>query len=316
VCRVDDPIRGELPALQQYVCTDGDAERLVGAAALMAGQTADAPAIEVAAEALARLWYTSGTTGCPKRESYHVSSLKRINYGAAPMPVPVLRRAIKVFGPMFRRHDGLTEATQPVTSLFPEEHRLEGSEAEIRRLASAGRPALGVDVRVVDERDRDVKPGEVGQIVVRGPHVMAGYWKLPEATAEALRGGWLHTKDMATVDTAGFIYIVDRKDDLIISGGFNIYPREVEEVLYLHPAVREAVVFGIPDSEWGESVMALVALNDGEELAADALTDHCRQHLASYKKPRFIHFLPELPKSAVGQVLRRELQAYSPEARR
>jgi acyl-CoA synthetase (AMP-forming)/AMP-acid ligase II len=113
---------------------------------------------------------------------------------------------------------------------------------------------------------------------------------------------------MATVDADGYVYIVDRKDDLIISGGFNIYPREVEEVLYAHPAVREAVVFGVPDPEWGESVMALVALNHGQEVTADALVVHCRQHLASYKKPRLIHFLPELPKSAVGQVLRRELK--------
>lgn len=244
-----------------------------------------------------------------ERGTFDVRSLTRINYGAAPMPVPVLRRAIRVFGSIFRQHYGLSEAVQPVTLLFPEEHVVEGPAHEVRRLASAGRPALGVEVRVVDEEGRDVSPDHVGEIVVRGPHVMQGYWKLPEATLEALRDGWLHTKDMATVDAEGFIYLVDRKDDLIISGGFNIYPREVEEALYTHPAVHEAVVFGVPDAEWGESVMALVVCNDGQLITGEALVGHCRQHLASYKKPRFIQFVPELPKSAVGKVLRRELKA-------
>jgi long-chain acyl-CoA synthetase len=395
------PIRSTLSTVEHYLCTDGDADDMLNMTAAMAAQPAHEPGIEVEAEALARLWYTSGTTGRPKgamitqaiqsehlklflmnmeiaitpddamlhvgpmthasgnyimphvvrgarnvilprfdpvqaletvarqritmlhlvptmlvrllevaeQGTFDVRSVKRINYGAAPMPVTVLRRAIRIFGPVFRQHYGLTEAVQPVTLLFPEEHALQGDEAVVRRLASAGRPALGVEVKVVDDEGHEVKPGEVGEIVVRGPHVMRGYWNLPDVTAETLRDGWLHTKDMATVDDHGFIYIIDRKDDLIISGGFNIYPREVEEVLYSHPAVREAVVFGIPDEEWGESVMALVALNDGQEVTAEALITYCRQHLASYKKPRLVHFVPELPKSAVGKVLRRELRA-------
>lgn len=395
------PVRGALSTVEHYLCTDGDANGMLNMMAVMAAQPTCEPGIEVEADALARLWYTSGTTGRPKgamithaiqsehlklflmnmevaigpddamlhvgpmthasgnyilphvvrgarnvilprfdpartletvvrqritmlhlvptmlfrllevaeQGTFDVGSVKRINYGAAPMPVSVLRRAIQVFGPVFRQHYGLTEAVQPVTLLLPEEHVLEGDETVMRRLASAGRPALGVEVRVVDDQGHDVKPGEMGEIVVRGPHVMQGYWNLPEATAETLRDGWLHTKDMATIDEDGFIYIVDRKDDLIISGGFNIYPREVEEALYGHPAVREAVVFGVPDEEWGEAVMALVALNGGQAVTADALIAHCRQHLASYKKPRFIRFVPELPKSAVGKVLRRELKA-------
>lgn len=164
------------------------------------------------------------------------------------MPVPALRCASKIFGPVFRQQYSLTEATQPVTLLSPEEHKLAGAGAEIRRLAFAGRPALGVEVRVVDAHNRDVKPGEVGEIMVWAPHVMAGYWKLPVGMAAALRESWLHTNGLATVDTAGFIYLVDRKDDLSISGGFDIYRRAVEEALYLPPAVRGAVVFEIPGS--------------------------------------------------------------------
>ncbi|RMF87986.1 MAG: hypothetical protein D6736_11660 [Nitrospinota bacterium] len=220
----------------------------------------------------------------------------------------VLQQAIRFFGHLFRQHYGLSEAIQPETLLLPAEHVIEGTEKEMRRLASAGRAALGVELKVVNAQGKEVVPGEVGEIIIRGDHIMKGYWKLPEVTAATIRDGWLYTNDLATVDEDGFIYLVDRKDDLIISGGFNIYPREVEEVLYTHPAIREAVVFGVPDQEWGECVVAVVVLKEGKQATAEEIIAHCRANLAGYKKPRIVKFVDQLPQNASGKILRRELQ--------
>jgi acyl-CoA synthetase (AMP-forming)/AMP-acid ligase II len=177
-----------------------------------------------------------------------------------------------------------------------------------RRLASAGVARTDVEVRIVDEADREVGPGEVGEVVVRGEIVMAGYWNQPEATAEVLRGGWLHTGDIGMMDERGYLYLLDRKKDLIISGGNNIYPREVEEVLQRHPAVYEVAVIGVPDPLWGESVHAVVALRPGQVVTEEELIAFCREHLASYKKPRSVEFVAELPKNAYGKILKRELR--------
>jgi acyl-CoA synthetase (AMP-forming)/AMP-acid ligase II len=222
--------------------------------------------------------------------------------------VEKLRKAIEIFGSIFRQNYGLTEATQPVIYLSPEDHILSGPPHLVARLGSCGRPALGVEVRVVNERDRVVKPGEVGEIIIRGDAIMKGYLRQPKATAEALRGGWLRTGDLATVDEEGYVFIVDRKSDMIISGGFNIYPKEIEEVIYRYPGVSEVAVIGVPDDVWGESVKAIVVPQEGVSLTEEGITDFCRQHLASYKKPRSVDFVKELPKNNNGKILKRELK--------
>ncbi|MCL5934964.1 MAG: AMP-binding protein, partial [Firmicutes bacterium] len=176
----------------------------------------------------------------PDLRKYDLSSLRNIGYGAAPMPVEVIRETVQVFGPILTQNYGQTEAYMTISFLPKEEHHLEGPESIRRRLASVGRPYTFVEVRIVDDQGRDIRPGERGEIIVRSEHVMQGYWKLPAETAEVLKEGWLYTGDVATVDEEGFIYLLDRKKDMIISGGFNIYPREVEEVLYTHPYVMEA----------------------------------------------------------------------------
>jgi long-chain acyl-CoA synthetase len=163
-------------------------------------------------------------------------------------------------------------------------------------------------MKLVDEQDHDVPQGEVGEVVIRGHNVMKSYWKRPDATEEALRGGWFHSGDMARVDEDGYFFIVDRKKDMIIRGGYNVYPREIEEVLYEHPAVAEAAVIGIPHDELGEEVAAVVALKEGQKAGADELRDHVKEQVAAYKYPRRVFFVDELPKGPTGKILKREIQ--------
>jgi acyl-CoA synthetase (AMP-forming)/AMP-acid ligase II len=244
----------------------------------------------------------------PQLDKYDLSSIRFMSYAGSPMPVEVLRACIQRFGPILGQGYGLTEAAPLVSWLMPEDHVLDGPPEKVRRLQSAGREAINVDVRVVDEDGRDVEPGQVGEIVVRGANVTAGYWKDPELTAETIVNGWLHTGDMATVDDEGYMYIVDRKHDMIISGGENIYPREIEEVLYRHPAVLEAAVVGVPDETWGEAVKAVVVLKPGQSATEQELIDFCKADLASYKKPRSVEFVAALPKTTIGKILRREVK--------
>ena len=164
------------------------------------------------------------------------------------------------------------------------------------------------EARIVDENDRDVPIGEVGELVVRGPNVFAGYWGLPEATAEAFRGGWFHTGDLGRMDAEGFITLVDRKKDMIITGGENVYPIEVEQVLYRHPAVREVAVVGVPHAKWGETPIAVVALKDGAQTTGDDLIGYARERLAHFKCPTRVEYVPELPRNATGKVLKTTLR--------
>lgn len=244
----------------------------------------------------------------PDRHQYDLSSLRTVVYAGAPMPAERLKEALQAFGPIFVQVYGLTEAPHPALSLAKEDHIVDGTPAQTARLASAGRPSIGVDTRVVTEDGRAVEPGEIGEIVIRGENVMTGYWRQPEATAEVLRDGWFHTGDLATVDDEGYVFIVDRKKDLIISGGYNVYPREVEEVLYQHPAVRECAVIGVPDAKWGEAVKAVLSLRPGTAATAEELMEHCRQHLAGYKKPQTIDIIDDLPKNPNGKILKKELR--------
>jgi acyl-CoA synthetase (AMP-forming)/AMP-acid ligase II len=243
----------------------------------------------------------------PDIGKYDLSSLKRITYGASPMPPELLKKAIEKIGPIFTQDYGCAEGG--LLTMLPEsEHVLDGPEEKTRRLASCGKGLPEFDVRVLDESGNEVKPGEIGEMTVAGDCVMKGYWNMPEMTAETLRDGRLYTGDLATIDEGGFIYIVDRKKDMIISGAMNIYPREIEDVLFGHPAVLEAAVIGVPDDEWGESVKALVVLKQGMECTEDELIEFCKTRLAGYKKPRSVEFTDTLPRNPSGKVLKRELR--------
>lgn len=245
----------------------------------------------------------------PDVDSYDLSSLRHLIYGAAPMPVELLKRGIKKWGPIFLQGFGMTETSPLLTVLDAVDHIPDGTPEQVRRLASCGKEIFGVDVRVVNAHGQDVQPGEVGEIIARGPNVMLGYWRMPEATAAAIVDGWMHTGDLATVDEENYIYIVDRAKDMIISGGENIYSIEVENALYTHPAVLEAAVIGVPDEKWGEAVHAVVVCKPGMSVSADELIEHTRTQIAGYKIPRSIEFAAEaLPKSGAGKILKRNLR--------
>ena len=244
----------------------------------------------------------------PDLEKYDVSSLKTIRYGASPISPEILKRAIKAFGDVFIQGYGSSEAGMPLTLLSKEDHILDGSEKKLKRLSSVGREVTVATVRIMDEDDNILPPGEIGEIVIQSEQSMIEYWKNEEATARTLKNGWLHSRDMGYKDEDGYVFLVDRKDDMIISGGFNVYPREVEDVLYAHESVLEAAVFGVPDKKWGESVKAVVSFKQGMSATEEELIEHCKEHLASYKKPSSVDFISELPKNLFGKILRRTLR--------
>ena len=233
--------------------------------------------------------------------------LKLIIYGASPIAVETLKRAMEVFGCDFGQGYGMTETTAQLTLLGPEDH-LRALAGHPELLLSAGRPLPGTEIRIVDEDDRPVPNGTIGEIVSRGPQLMRGYWNLPEATAEALQGGWLHTGDAGILDDEGYLYIQDRTKDMIVSGGENVYPREVENVLFEHLAVGDVAVIGIPDEKWGEAVKAIVVLREGAPGNAEEIVEFCKGKLAGYKRPRSVDFVEALPRNASGKVLKKELR--------
>ena len=245
----------------------------------------------------------------PRAGEYDLSSLRALLFGASPMPTDRILAARELFGPILCQAYGMTETAPLLTA-----QRLEWLDYDtpegVERLASCGRQVQGVAVRVVDEDGVPVPPGGTGEIVARGPNVMLGYWNRPEETADALRDGWMHTGDVARIDERGFIYIVDRSKDMIVSGGENVYTTETEGALYEHPAVLEAAVFGIPDERWGEAVHAAVVLREGAEASEDDLIAHCRTLIAGYKCPKSVEFHgTPLPKSGAGKILKTELRA-------
>jgi long-chain acyl-CoA synthetase len=249
----------------------------------------------------------------PSFDPARVKSLDRIAFGAAPMPPALLDRALAAWphAEFFQAY-GLTETAGAVCINLPVNHTAQGRESG--RLSSVGRAGLGAEIRIVDEQGRDVPRGTVGEIVVRGPMVTRGYWGQPDTTAAALRDGWFHTGDGGRMDADGYLTIADRLKDMVISGGENVYPAEVEAALRSHAAVGDAAVIGIPDERWGESVHAVVVLrasHAGNDRAAlrDELTAWCRRRLAGYKCPRSIEFSAALPLSAAGKVLKNELRA-------
>jgi long-chain acyl-CoA synthetase len=206
-----------------------------------------------------------------------------------------------------------------ITYLRKEEHLLRGTEEEMKRLTSAGIARTDVEVKIVDELDEEVPNGVMGEIVVRGEVVMKGYWKNPEATARTLRGGWLHTGDLGIMDEKGYVYLLDRAKDMIISGGENIYSREIEDVILRHTDVFEVAVIGVPDEKWGEAVKAIVVLKEGaKQVTENEIISFCKNHLASFKKPKSVEFAPAIPKNSYGKILKREIRDkyWKDEARR
>jgi acyl-CoA synthetase (AMP-forming)/AMP-acid ligase II len=242
-------------------------------------------------------------------EAYNLKSLERIWYAASPMPTDLLRRGIAVFGEVFAQGYGQSESGPDVTILSREAHRvIDKPPAEQKVLSSCGQPCTGVHVRILDENNNDVEPGVIGEIVVNSKWIMLGYWKKPDETAKTIVDGWLHTGDMGYYDENGFLYIADRKKDMIITGGENVYPRQVEEVLYRHPAVLEAAVIGVPDDRWVERVHAVITLKPGEKVEAEDIIRFCKARLSGYKVPKSVEFTGSLPKSPQGKILKTELR--------
>jgi len=235
----------------------------------------------------------------PDREQYNLSSVRICISGGAAIPVEVLNAFEEAFGCKVLEGYGLSETAAIATFNLPDRERKAGS---------IGVPILGTEIRIVDGHDRDVPDGERGELIMRGPTVMAGYWNKPEATDEAMRDGWFHTGDIAVKDSDGYFFIVDRKKDLIIRGGYNVYPRELEEVIYAHPAIREAAVVGVPHDILGEEVAAVVALKQGAELEPDALRAYMNERVAAYKYPRIVCIVDELPKGPTGKILKRKIK--------
>ncbi len=236
----------------------------------------------------------------PDRESFDLSSLRNCMTGGAAMPVEVMRGFEEAFDCKLLEGYGLSETSPVACSNHPNRERRPGT---------IGIPIRGVEMRIVDEHDEELPDGEVGEVVIRGHNIMKGYWKRPDATAEAIRGGWFHSGDLGRRDDDGYFSIVDRKKDMIIRGGYNVYPREVEEVLYEHPDVVEAAVVGIPHESLGEEVGAAVVLRDGAEPAPDELGSFVKDQLAAYKYPREVWFLDQLPKGPTGKILKREIKS-------
>ncbi len=239
-------------------------------------------------------------------DRFKLSALRLIFYGGGPMPSMVLERAIQKLQCAFTQSYGLTE-TLEATFLVAEDHVLNGTEQQQQRLQSAGREAVGAEVRIVDGDGKAIATGEVGEVLVKSRSVISGYWKAPEETASVIRNGWFYTGDLGYLDEDRYLFVVDRKKDMVISSGVNIYTKEIENVLFTHPAVLEAAVIGLPDNEWGEAVTAVVVVRENMELTAPELIEYCRQSLASYKKPRQVFFQKSLPKNPSGKVLKREL---------
>ena len=232
-----------------------------------------------------------------------LSSLELVLYGASPMSVNRLKEGIDKIGPVFAQLYGQTEL-YPVSMLRKADHDTSNPE----RLLSCGRPVVGVDVSIRNEANEEVPVGEVGELCVRGSSAMIGYWKRPDLTAETVAGGWLHTGDVGRQDTEGFLYIVDRKKDMIISGGFNVFPREVEDALATHPAVATAAVYGVPDEKWGEQVTAAVVLKPGASAGESELIEHVKQIKGPVQTPKVVHLVDELPQTAVGKIDKKVLR--------
>ena len=244
----------------------------------------------------------------PDINKYSFERIRSIIYGASPIATDKLKQAIHIFGQVFVQNYGQSEAPLTLCCLRKEEHVIEGKPEEVALLASVGRPYTMVKLKIVDEHGKEAANGELGEIIVQSDHAMMGYLNRPEETRTKLIDGWIHTGDIGKIEN-GYVYLMDRKGEMIISGGLNIYPNEVEQVVNAHPAVLEACVFGVPDEKWQEAVKVAVVLKPGMTATADEIIGFCKERLASYKKPQSVDFMDTLPKNAQGKILRRELRA-------
>ena len=245
----------------------------------------------------------------PAFESFDLTALRRIFYGSSPMAVEWIRRAMENFpNAELQQGYGLTETSPILTTLDADEHRRAIASGNLERLKAAGRPVTGVDMRIVDAEGRPVPPGAAGEVVVRGPNVTKGYLNRPAETEEAFRGGWFHTGDIGRMDEEGFMYLLDRKKDMVITGGENVYTSEVEAALYQHPGVNEAAVVGVPDETYGEALFAVIVPAPGAHMSQDEIIAHCRERIGGYKIPRRMAFVDQMPKSAMGKILKTELR--------
>ncbi|MEE6449395.1 long-chain fatty acid--CoA ligase [Gottfriedia acidiceleris] len=237
----------------------------------------------------------------PDSKKYGIDAIKLCNSGSAPMPVELMKQFEKKTGATILEGYGLSEAS-PTTHSNP--------AFAARKPGTVGIPYPSTDSKIVDLASglEEVPVGEIGELIIKGPQVMKGYWNLPEETANTIRDGWLYTGDIASVDEDGYVSILDRKKDMIIASGFNVYPREIEEVIYEHPSVKEAVVIGVPDSYRGETVKAVIVLKEDNHITLEEINEYCKNHLATYKVPRIIEFRSELPKTNVGKILRRAIR--------
>ena len=240
----------------------------------------------------------------PQIRETDLSSLRLIVYGAAPIPAELLKQAMETFKCGFQQVYGLTETTGAITVLPPEDH----DPADAKKLLSCGFANKGTELRIVGEDGRDLQAGQVGEIAVRSPQIMGGYWKLPEATSRAIQGDWFFTGDAGYLDEKGYLYIYDRVKDMIVSGGENIYPAEVESALFGHPGVADVAVIGVPDERWGEAVKAVVVKKGGAEVTAGELITWARERVAGYKLPKSVDFVEALPRNPTGKILKRELR--------
>ncbi len=238
-------------------------------------------------------------------DGYNLSSLRSITYAGSPMPTEILKQYITKFGNIMAQGYGMTEALG-VSSLTEEDHVLNGKKSKL--LISAGKPAFCAEIGIRDEHDQNVPSGEIGEIVVRGKHVMLGYWKNPDGTRDAIKGGWYHTGDLGYISEDGYLFLVDRKADMIVTGGENVYPQEVENVLYSHPSVAMAVVVSAPDKKWGERVHAVVTLSSDGNVAPEELIFFCKERLSGYKCPKSLEIWDAIPTSAIGKVLRKDVK--------
>ncbi len=244
----------------------------------------------------------------PNVNNYDLSSLRLLTYAGSPFPVEVLKKCIRKFGNKFAQGYGATETAGAAISMLDwRDHHLEGPRAKY--LASAGKPATFARVKIVDDEDRTLAPGEPGEICARGKHIMLGYWKNPELTARVLHGGWYHTGDMGYMDEEGFLFMTDRKADMIISGGENVYPAEVENVIYQHPAVFECSVVSAPSEKWGEIVQAVVVLKPGATATEEEIIEYCKKTLAGYKCPKAVAFWDAIPKTIIGKIIKKDIKA-------
>lgn len=245
----------------------------------------------------------------PDIGQYDIRNLRRIWYAASPMPTEVLRKGLSIFGPIFFHSYGQTESGPEITVLSKSNLRYSMESKEAKNvIASCGQPCIDVHVRIVDEVGCDVEQGKIGEIIVKSKRIMTEYWRKPEETNETIQNGWLFTGDLGYYDENGYIYIADRKKDMIITGGENVYPVEVENVLYRHPAVKEAAVIGIPDSYWIERVHALVVLKENAQVTAEDIITFCRDNISHYKAPKSVEFVEDLPKNPQGKILKKEIR--------